>query len=230
MGDFDTEDLVRSLILVWPEWMSKMHKATNAIITDHYKKIRDSEFADMHISRELYFEDLAYRRSLNRIRDDVRGFKDMDKSQIRDRIRKIIQRERYYSQLRVKALVKRLDGIAEYLRLRTNDPRSDFAGGALWVIDPTKETHTDDCVAMAGKVWSWNILRLVNPANRHPGCGCHLEADPSLIHGVEAQTAPVGILPPIVEPSWDMGPVRARPMADVQFIAPNYNDLFRSQF
>jgi len=230
MGDFETDELIRSLIVVWPEWMSRMHKATNAIITDHYKKIRDSEFADMHISRELVFEDIAYRRSLDRIKADVQQFKDFDRNDLRVRIQKIIQRERYYSQLRVKALVRRLDGIVQYIKLRTQDPRSDFSGGALWVIDPTKKTHTDDCVVMAGKVWSWNILRLVNPANRHPGCGCHLEPDPSLVHGVAAQTAPIGILPPIVDTSWDMGPVSPRPMTDVQFRPPSYKDLYRSQF
>jgi hypothetical protein len=230
MGDFDTDELIRSLIVVWPEWMSKVHKATNAIIDNHYKKILQSEFADMHISRELVFEDIAYRRSLERIKADVRQFKYMDKFEMRERIRKVIRRERYYAKLRVDALVKRLDGITEYIKLRSQDPRSDFQGGALWVIDPTKQTHTDDCVAMAGRVWSWNVLRLVNPANRHPGCGCHLEPDPSLVHGVTGQTAPIGILPPVVDISWDMGPISPRPMTDVQFRPPSYRDLYRSQF
>ena len=228
MGDFDTDELIRSLVVVWPEWMSKMHNATNAIITNSYKNIQDSEFADLHISRELVFEDMAYRRSLNRIRNDIQQFKNWKKNEMRERIRKVIQRERYYSRLRMKALVRRLDGIVEYTKLRSDDPRSDFEGGALWVIDPTKETHTDDCLAMAGKVWSWNVLRLVNPANRHPGCGCHLEPDPSLVHGVSGQAASIGVLPPIVEPSWDMGPVRSRPMVDVQFSPPNFRELYRS--
>ena len=229
MGDFDTEELIRSLVVVWPEWMSKVHKATNAIIDSHYAKIRDSENADTHLARELVFEDLAYRRSLIRIRKDVNQFKDLDRNQMRERVQKVIHRERYYSKLRVNALVKRLDGIIEYIKLRSQDPRSDFGGGALWVLDPTKKTHTEDCLAMAGKVWSWNVLRLVNPANRHPGCGCHLEPDPSLIHGVSGQTAPIGILPAVADISWDMGPVSPRPMTDVQFQRPSYRDLYRSQ-
>jgi hypothetical protein len=149
---------------------------------------------------------------------------------MRDRVRAIIQRERHYSKLRIEALVKRIDGIVEYTNLRMADPRSDYQGGALWVLDDSKETHTADCLAMAGKVWSWAVLRLVNPANRHPGCGCHLEKDPSLTHGVSKQAAPIGVLPPVVETSWDMGVIAPRPMVDVQFSAPTFHDLHRSIF
>ena len=230
MGEHKTDDLIKALVVVWPRWMFKIHNVTNTIIDDHYKAMKSVESADMHMSREQLFESLAFRRSLSRIKADIAKFKNYDKVQIRDRIRQVVGRERYYSRLRVDALAKRIDGIAEYTNLRIADPRSDYAGGALWVLDPTKETHTDDCLAMAGRVWSWATLRLVNPANRHPGCGCHLKKDPSLTHGVSKQAAPIGVLPPMVVPSWDMGALMPRPMTDVKFAAPNFHDLHRSTF
>lgn len=43
--------------------------------------------------------------------------------------------------------------------------------GGYWELGNRRE-HTADCLFMAGKNWSWETLAVVNPANRHPGCGC----------------------------------------------------------
>lgn len=46
--------------------------------------------------------------------------------------------------------------------------------GGYWELGNRKE-HTADCLFMAGKNWSWKTLGVVNPANRHPGCGCTIK-------------------------------------------------------
>lgn len=43
--------------------------------------------------------------------------------------------------------------------------------GGHWHLGARKN-HTADCLFMAGKNWSWDTLAVVNPQNRHPGCGC----------------------------------------------------------
>lgn len=47
----------------------------------------------------------------------------------------------------------------------------DSPDGGFWMLGPRK-THTEDCKMMAGKNWSWQTLRKINPMNRHAGCGC----------------------------------------------------------
>lgn len=221
LGAVDPQQLVSALVVIWPEWMSRLHHTTNAIIEKKYKKIKDVNFGNLHMNRELLMEDLAYRRSLNRIRDDLAGAK-WSKTEIEQAIRKIIKRERYYSELRINALVHRVDSLVEYANLRSSDSRSDFEGGAEWVLDPAKKTHTEDCLAMAGKVWSWSVLRFVNPANRHPGCGCHLKPN--------FDREPLQEAPPEALPSWDMGPVSPKNMLSRDYTAPSFSTLHRSQY
>jgi hypothetical protein len=46
--------------------------------------------------------------------------------------------------------------------------------GGYWELG-NRKNHTADCLFMAGKNWSWKTLAVVNPANRHPGCGCTIK-------------------------------------------------------
>jgi len=229
MGEAKTKDLIRALVVVWPKWMARIHAASTALINAQYGENLDDYSASAHKSRELLFEDAAYRNSLGRIQRDIVQLKSMDKIRLRDRIRDIVHRERYYNKLRLEALSRRLNGVFDHHKLRSEDPRSDYSGGALWVMDYSKETHTNDCVAMAGKVWSWAVLRYVNPTNRHPGCGCSLAPDPSLVHGVSGQAMPISILPAVAEPSWDMGLITPKPMIDIEYNPASFFSLHRSR-
>lgn len=227
--DFDTNKLIQALMVIWPEYMGKMHAASLAVIDNKRRQMKDPEFANRQAKREYDFETVAYRRSMARIRKSLKEMPRGDAQSVKNRISEIVKRERYYSNLRMSALIKRLNDSIDYERLRSEDPRSDYSGGALWVLDPSKDTHTADCLLMEGKVWSWRVLRVVNPANRHFGCGCRLKQDPSLTYGIEAQTnAPIGIIPTGVDPSWDMGELSARPMIDVKYQVPSFNDFYRS--
>jgi hypothetical protein len=53
--------------------------------------------------------------------------------------------------------------------------------GAYWLMDKGLKSHTTDCLAMEGRVWPWTVLDVVNPANRHPGCGCKLISEGTAI-------------------------------------------------
>jgi len=229
LDDFDNEKLVQALMVIWPEYMGKMHNASIAIIDNKSKLMQEPNFANRQMSREYKFETIAYKRSMIRIRRDLKAIMNTDKNEIKARISQIIKREKRFSNLRMASMIKRLDDSIQYENLRLDDPRTDFAGGALWQLDESKETHTADCLIMAGKVWSWNVLRYVNPANRHAGCGCTLKKDPSLVHGLESQSnSPIGVVPQGVEVGWDMGTLPARPMPDVKYQVPSFNDIFRS--
>lgn len=222
LGSLDAKSLASAIAVVWPEWMAKMHKATNALIDDYYRKIVDKEIGEIHMNRELMFESIAYKRSLARIREDLSVIYATNKSDLETKIKQTIKREKYYNKLRIEALVRRISMIVQHVNMRAADPRSDFDGGALWIMDMDKKTHTEDCLAMQGKVWSWSVLRFVNPANRHPGCGCHLEPN--------FEATPIITAPDEAPPGWDMGPVQAKPMTQVQFEKSTWNSLYRSQF
>jgi 2'-5' RNA ligase len=105
------------------------------------------------------------RSNMRRIGSD----RTIDDGERQRRLRKLLATERRYLMLHIASSSNRLERTAELERLReTTD------AGAYWHMDPTKKTHTADCVAMEGRVWPWRVLERVNPANRHPGCGCRL--------------------------------------------------------
>ena len=78
-------------------------------------------------------------------------------------------RERTYSKMRTDAVARRLD-----LRVEEDGVRRSSPEGAYWVLDLTRRTHTKDCLAMANRAWSWRVLTVIRPSNRHLGCGCRL--------------------------------------------------------
>jgi hypothetical protein len=80
--------------------------------------------------------------------------------------------ERRYFRRHLSEAAWRMARNAEIVRLKeAGEP------GAYWLMDNGLKTHTDDCLAMEGKVWPWSVLDVINPANRHPGCGCRLIAE-----------------------------------------------------
>lgn len=79
-----------------------------------------------------------------------------------------MRRERRYLEMHIAAATRRMRCDADMARLQERGEP-----GAVWVLGK-RQTHTPDCVAMAGRFWTWDVLREVNPANRHAGCGCAL--------------------------------------------------------
>lgn len=97
------------------------------------------------------------RNSTRRLRKDERSGIARDDS--------IAREQRYFSQ-HIEASNTRRQYAEELDFVSDDSPR-----GGYWLLGPRK-THTPDCIAMSGKNWSWKTLRKINPANRHPGCGC----------------------------------------------------------
>jgi hypothetical protein len=78
------------------------------------------------------------------------------------------RKEKRYRQQQVEEATRRTNRAQEMDHIRSISPV-----GATWVLGDKKH-HTPDCLAMAGYAWNWSVLAIVNPANRHPGCGCTL--------------------------------------------------------
>ena len=86
--------------------------------------------------------------------------------------RSALSLEQHYFKRHLSEAAWRMARTAEMIRLKeAGEP------GAYWLMDSGLASHTDDCLAMEGRVWPWAVLDLVNPANRHPGCGCKLIAE-----------------------------------------------------
>lgn len=87
------------------------------------------------------------------------------------RLASTVAAEHRYLAQHIEAAGWRMSSEADIARLKAaGEP------GAVWVMDPTKRGHTEDCRRMHGKFWGWDVLDQVNPANRHAGCGCKLRS------------------------------------------------------
>jgi hypothetical protein len=84
--------------------------------------------------------------------------------------------ERRYLRQHVEQASWRLSAEADMSRLKEQGEP-----GAVWELNPGLREHTADCWAMAGKFWGWDVLDRINPANRHPGCGCKLKSRSSAL-------------------------------------------------
>jgi hypothetical protein len=71
--------------------------------------------------------------------------------------------------VRMRAAQQRVYERVQEQRLQQVSPE-----GAYWMIDPSRKTHTPDCLAMNGHAWSWKVLSIIRPSNRHFGCQCQL--------------------------------------------------------
>lgn len=117
---------------------------------------------------ELRWEQVFMERSARRIFATLeRAARDGD--DIDDAYTRALARERRLNHIRQVAAERRL-----FLRIEEASVQSVSPQGAYWLIDPSKRTHTEDCLAMAGHAWSWEVLRKIRPSNRHHQCGCRL--------------------------------------------------------
>lgn len=123
--------------------------------------------------REIMLTEMEYERRFAK-RSAERLARSMDRAAARgldldEAHRKALAREARFERMRQQAVIRRVT-----LRLEEEWVRDQSPDGAYWVMDPTKKMHTPDCLAMANKAWTWSVLGLVRPSNRHNLCGCRL--------------------------------------------------------
>ena len=196
-----TQDLARALAVIWPEYVRKIRRASESVIDTNMQRVTDPDIRRMHLEREYQFEDLSYTRAISRMSADLRIARVLNDKNLERRIEEIVQREKNYNKLRLRATVRRTARIAEHFEMRSEDVRNDWEGGALWLMDPTKKEHTLDCLAMEGETWAWGVLRWINPANRHAGCGCKLVPDSNAPRITRPPTAPQGFDMGAIQPA-----------------------------
>jgi hypothetical protein len=121
-------------------------------------------------------------------------------------LRKVLDRERRYAEQREEAIALRSLGAAEARVLEATSPQ-----GALWTLGPT-QTHTADCLAMAGKVWPWTVLRGFHPPLHH-GCACSLQ--PAAVAERALGRAPVMPSPELAFAAMAVQEARWEPTSDL---------------
>lgn len=130
-----------------------------------------TEMIEELFEREAIYERIFVERSTRRIVADLERSKlDGDTpEQRRTVLEGAIARELRFERMRQLAVRHRIMAGVSEARVRAISPE-----GAYWRMDPTKKTHTADCLAMNGKAWSWSVLAVIRPSNRHHQCGCVL--------------------------------------------------------
>lgn len=80
----------------------------------------------------------------------------------------LLARERRIIKQREDAMRLRTTGTVEQRRVEQESPE-----GGFWKLSEHAQTHTPDCLAMAGKVWPHSILRIYHPP-LHGACPCSI--------------------------------------------------------
>lgn len=99
-----------------------------------------------------------------------RALAEPDQAERARRVKVALDAEKRYARQRQEEMARRAVAAVDRAALRRLSPQ-----GAFWKLDPTKKTHTPECVAMAGKLWPWAALDahyFWPPV--HGGCGCSL--------------------------------------------------------
>jgi hypothetical protein len=127
-----------------------------------YEAVGREEFRDFN-----FYEAMRTRiaRGIARIDQDA----TLSRTERWERLDKLEAQERRYLEQHIEMASWRMAREEEMAQVQRASPE-----GGFWLLDESKKTHTEDCLAMEGRVWSWDTLREVNPANRHPGCGCRI--------------------------------------------------------
>ena len=124
---------------------------------------------DELVEQERAFQAEFMRKLRARVsRDLPTALRTGDAAARRAAVQKIVERERRFIRMRREAMNARLRAASEQRKIREVSPQ-----GALWVLSDSVRNHTPDCLAMAGKVWPWSVLRLYHPPMHH-GCPCKL--------------------------------------------------------
>jgi hypothetical protein len=123
---------------------------------------------DAMVELEERLDDIFIRRSSRRVAVTLQKAIDRNEDVV-EALDRALRRERRWSRIHAVAARRRVQLRVEEANVRALSPE-----GAYWLLDPTKQTHTPDCLAMAGKAWSWKVLSVIRPSNRHFQCGCEL--------------------------------------------------------
>ena len=121
------------------------------------------------VGEEVERERTFRAKARERMARDVRQALAIREAAERERkMRQLLEREERYAKQRRKAVLMRSLGRVEKERVREASP-----DGAYWALSPYVKQHTADCMAMAGKVWPWQVLESVFPP-LHGECPCQL--------------------------------------------------------
>lgn len=119
--------------------------------------------------REVAFEREFRRKQRLRMERDVpRALRVADPAEREAAVRKILEREKRYLEMRRAAMVERSIAAAELDGVRQASPQ-----GAYWRLSPNVREHTLDCLALGEKFWPWEVLDATHPPLHH-GCRCAL--------------------------------------------------------
>lgn len=154
------------------------------------------------IRDEMRLERIFQGKMLKRLREDLRdALRAPDSFQRRERLRKVVDREKRYGRLREESLARRMSGRMRLAALKLESPR-----GAYWKLSPNVRSHTWDCLVMGEKWWPHSVLERVNPANRHHGCACELLGEDEAVR--------LGLITPDLIPDERDAVARARRYAE----------------
>lgn len=121
------------------------------------------------LAKEAARERSFQRRQTSRIRRDLpKVLAEADIAARKQKLQKLLKRERYYIGLRERAMTARAHSVVDSLRIQEASPQ-----GAYWRLGHAIH-HTPGCIAMSGKFWPWSVLREVGIPPIHPGCACEL--------------------------------------------------------
>lgn len=139
------------------------------MLDDRYPERPRADLAD--IARvEQSFEQQFQEKMVARLERDLpAAFRIRDSKLRQEAVQSIVERERRIYELHEKAVNDRALAHADQLYLRDLSPQ-----GAYWRLG-VAERHCPICLAWAGKVWPWSVLRTWGPPV-HPNCACTLES------------------------------------------------------
>ena len=114
------------------------------------------------------------RRVEERVLRDLGSILSAPAEEQRPRLTKLFERERRFAEQRAVEMGRRLEKTTERVAVKRESAR-----GAFWELGEAKE-HTPECVAMSGKLWSWEALAVLHPPVG-PGCKCKLTSEKAAI-------------------------------------------------
>jgi hypothetical protein len=120
------------------------------------------------VTEEIRLEAIYQRRAAERMRKALTlASRATDPSARQSAVESAARREQNYARQRAIASGARVFASVERTALEEQSPQ-----GAYWKLGVAVE-HTPDCLAMAGKLWPWSVLRKIHPL-LHVGCKCTL--------------------------------------------------------
>lgn len=147
-------------------------------------KLPAQEIADL-IALETEYGEEFERKARERVRTAWAKIQGLPEGERLPAIRALLEQERRYAGQRAEASAVRGIRTVERVAVKRESPL-----GAYWKLG-VAENHTRDCVAMAGKIWPWDVLDTDHPP-LGPGCVCELVSIPvAVLRGL----APAGAKP-----------------------------------